>query len=169
VFFDLIINKNNVFTFFSMCKIKFIWTLHCEWVLWLVVLRLLGGSLSLDLFAGVFVHCCNNNHYQKVVKYFTPVICFLLFNVGDWTGRSLTGLVHLVSLYNALYVCVSGKDTLLYNNRNFEYCRPYELLSPFNVKHPPKPHGQILANIFLWWSMLMLDKNRSLYTNMCTD
>lgn len=28
------------------------------------------------------------------VKYFTPVVCFLLFNVGDWTGRSLTSIIH---------------------------------------------------------------------------
>lgn len=39
------------------------------------------------------IHSCEKDHWR--VKYFTPVICFLLFNVGDWTGRSLTGLVHL--------------------------------------------------------------------------
>lgn len=39
------------------------------------------------------IHPCVKENWR--VKYFTPVICFLLFNVGDWMGRSLTGLVHL--------------------------------------------------------------------------
>lgn len=39
------------------------------------------------------IHSVVSNNWR--VKYFTPVICFLLFNVGDWTGRSLTSIIHL--------------------------------------------------------------------------
>ncbi|XP_052106843.1 equilibrative nucleoside transporter 3-like isoform X2 [Mytilus californianus] len=38
------------------------------------------------------IQSCNSGDWR--LKYFTPVICFLLYNVGDWTGRSFTGIVH---------------------------------------------------------------------------
>lgn len=28
-------------------------------------------------------------------KYFSPVVCFLLFNMGDWVGRTITSWVHI--------------------------------------------------------------------------
>ena len=42
--------------------------------------------------------------YFSTVKYFLPVYCFLLFNVGDLIGRTLAGVINLVSGVFLLHV-----------------------------------------------------------------
>ena len=58
-------------------------------------------------------HCCF--HLKVLIlfcflsgQYYTPVVCFLLFNTMDYIGRVLSGIVQFVSrihLYSLLYTC----------------------------------------------------------------
>lgn len=63
-------------------------------------------------------------------RYFIPVCCFLLFNVMDWTGRSVTSLVQWVNEI-AFYSSIFLPRVL------FMFCRISVSLS-LSLPQPPK-------------------------------
>lgn len=56
--------------------------------------------LSTTVYKASFYACRQPSLFCSIAgKFFTPVVCFLVFNVGDFSGRFLAGMVQKVGWY----------------------------------------------------------------------
>ncbi|XP_070806467.1 equilibrative nucleoside transporter 2 isoform X3 [Pituophis catenifer annectens] len=59
--------------------------------IWLLALSIvMDFSITLSVFPAITTRIASSSRDQSWQKFFTPVCCFLLFNVMDWLGRSST-------------------------------------------------------------------------------
>ena len=56
------------------------------------------GLFPLINFLIICLHKINEILSLELGKFFTPVVCFLVFNVGDFCGRLMAGIVQKVSI-----------------------------------------------------------------------
>uniref|UniRef100_A0A8C5MWF8 Equilibrative nucleoside transporter 2 n=1 Tax=Leptobrachium leishanense TaxID=445787 RepID=A0A8C5MWF8_9ANUR len=59
--------------------------------IWIMALTLvIGFTVTLSVFPAITANVKSNSENESWQKFFNPVCCFLLFNIMDWVGRSIT-------------------------------------------------------------------------------
>ncbi|KAM8938784.1 equilibrative nucleoside transporter 2 isoform 2-T2 [Pelodytes ibericus] len=59
--------------------------------IWVMALTLvIGFAVTLSVFPAITANVRSKTENESWAKFFNPVCCFLLFNIMDWIGRSLT-------------------------------------------------------------------------------
>ncbi|XP_063294448.1 equilibrative nucleoside transporter 2 isoform X1 [Pelobates fuscus] len=59
--------------------------------IWIMALTLvIGFTVTLSVFPAITANVRSNTENESWAKFFNPVCCFLLFNIMDWVGRSIT-------------------------------------------------------------------------------